>query len=282
MELHPHVRCAARLAVRLARGVSRAVAAAYHSVDPDARRHLAQMPVLGLTLIARRRPPITALPDDGYRPVLFVHGLGGHRGNFTPMRAWFRLFGRTRTWAVGFRRGLRVEGMAASLREDIARVVEVNGLPSGDRIDLVCHSMGGIVARIALEDPQTARRIGTVLTLGTPHAGTLAARYAATYHTLALRPGSKLMGRLTKQVPWPSSLPRLVCLWSSEDVFMLPAETACVDGADNRRVPGVTHLSYLLNPTAFQAALTALAPRTPRLTAIARRPETPGSAPCPP
>ncbi|MFT7622892.1 MAG: triacylglycerol esterase/lipase EstA (alpha/beta hydrolase family), partial [Myxococcota bacterium] len=138
---------AAYLAARLARGVSRVVSAAYHAVDPDARRHIAQMPVLGLTLIARRNPAAVALADDGARPVLCVHGLGGHRGNFTPLRAWLHLFGRTRTYSVGFPRGTRVHQMAELLRAEIATVLRVNGLPADSQVDLVCHSMGGIVAR---------------------------------------------------------------------------------------------------------------------------------------
>ncbi len=258
MNLLPHALLAVRLAGRLAVGIGRTVAAAYHSIDPDARRHLAQAPVLGLTLIARRRPPIEALPDDCARPVLCIHGLGGHRGNFTPLRAWLRLFGRTRTYAIGFERGSRVEQMAKALRADIATVLKVNGLPPDAQVDLVCHSMGGLVARLALEDPDTAARVATVVTLGTPHAGTYAARYASTYHTLALRPDSALMDRLALQAPWPSSLPRLVCLWSADDVLLLPAETACVHGADNQQVHGVTHLSYLLNPVSFSAVLNAL------------------------
>lgn len=267
MNIHPTVRCAGKAAGRLAVGVSRAVAAAYHAVDPDFRRHLAQMPVLGLTLLARRRPPIVALPDDGARPILCIHGLGGHRGNFTPLRAWLRFFGRSRVYSIGFRRGLLVEGMAKALRADIATVLDVNGLAPDAQVDLVCHSMGGIVARIALEDPATAARVATVITLGTPHAGTHAARYASTFHTRALRPGSGLMERLAKQTPWSPAMPRLVCLWSAEDVFLLPAETARVDGAHNRRVPGVTHLSYLLNPVSFHAVVGALSPAPPELLA---------------
>lgn len=258
------------MAARLGRGIASAVSAAYHAIDPATRRHLAQMPVLGLTLIARPRVRIDVLPSDGRRPILFVHGLGGHRGNFALLRAWLHLFGRTRTYALGFERGSLIDDMAAQLRVAIAETLAVNGLTADEGVDLVCHSMGGIVARLALEDADTARSVATVVTLGSPHAGTLAARFAATYHTLALRPGSPLMRRLEAQLPWRASQPKMVCLWSSDDVFMLPAETATLDGAHNRHVAGITHLSFLLNPVAFQAVFTALEPGLPELSAAHR------------
>ncbi len=241
------------------RFVSRTVSRAYHAVDPDARWHLAQAPLLGLTLLARRRPPIRALPDDGRRPVVCVHGLAGHRGNFTPMRAWLAMVGRTRTYSIGFAPGVDLERMAVALRADIQRIVEVNGLEDDDQVDLVCHSMGGIVARLALEDPATARRVATLVTLGTPHAGTHPARFGGTRHTLALRPGSDIVERLEAQLPWEA--PRLVCFWSSEDVLIQPPEAARIDGADNRRLEGVTHLGFMLNPAVFLAVAAALTDR---------------------
>jgi len=242
-----------------ARATGRTVAAAYDAVDPDARRHVAQLPLLGLTMLSPRRRPPTPLPDDGHRPIVFVHGLGGHRGNFAPMQLWLRLRGRRRLYGVGLESGVRVEALGAHLSAFVDEVLAVNDLPPGAQVDVVAHSMGGLVARCALERPATARRVASLVTLGTPHGGTHAARFGATHHTLALRPDSPLMRRLSHQVPW--RLPtRLVCYWSQADVLLLPASTACVEGADNREVASVTHYGYLLRPSCWRRVETALAP----------------------
>src|SRR6185437_13965056 len=90
------------VAARAARSAGQSLVAAYRSIDADVPRHLAELPLLGLVSLAARRLPAAALPDDGHRPVIFVHGLGGYRGNFTPARLFLRLQGRTRTYAVGF------------------------------------------------------------------------------------------------------------------------------------------------------------------------------------
>src|SRR5438045_6644149 len=78
-------RAAGRAAVRIGRSVS----SAYSAVDPDVRRHVAQWPLMGLTLLSSRRRSVEAIEDDGHRPIVFVHGLAGHPGNFLPMQKFF-------------------------------------------------------------------------------------------------------------------------------------------------------------------------------------------------
>lgn len=245
---------AGRALSKAAISAGQGAAAAWQAVDPDLRRHLMQLPVMGLTMLGPARPPLEALPADGYRPVVFVHGLGGHRGNFVPMRAYFRYVGRSRTYAVGFAADANLDAMAAALRGVVAEVLERNGLPAGAQIDLVAHSMGGLVCRLALEDPETAQRVAHLVTLGTPHAGTHVARFASTGHTLDLRPDSDLVVRLRRQVPWagPPALPHLSALWSRADMLLLPADTGCVAGAENIEMEGFTHYSYLLHARAWR------------------------------
>jgi len=255
-----------RFLLRALRSIGRGVATGYRAVDPAARRHLAEMPVLGLTLVARRHVPVEPIPDDGHRPVVFVHGLGGHRGNFLPMQSWFRLWGRRRLYSIGYPAGATVEGIADHLRAVIDQVVEVNELGDNGQVDVVAHSMGGLVARVALEAPETVDRVATLVTLGTPHGGTYAAKYAATIHTLSLRHGSELLEGIAHQIPWARTLPRLVCFWSQDDLMLFPPTTACVDGAELCEMPGFTHLTYLLHPRCFQGVLEALDP--PTLTAL--------------
>ena len=233
-----------------AQGIGNTAASAHGSVDPDARRDLAQMPLVGLIGLTPRRAAVRALPDDGSRPVVFVHGLAGSRGHFLPMRTWFRLVGRSRTYALGLKGG-SLEAMAEELRDCVAKVTSANELGPDAPIDIVGHSMGGLVARLALEDPSLARRVGTLVTLGCPHGGTQAARFAGTDLCRELRPGSPVLRRLETQVPWHGPT-RLVCLWSRMDPLMQPATTATVDGARNREIDGFSHLDWLLKRRSWQ------------------------------
>jgi pimeloyl-ACP methyl ester carboxylesterase len=236
------------------------VADGYRAVDPDLRRHVAHAPLIGLSQVTPAKTIIEALPDDGYRPVLFVHGLGGHPGNFGGARAYFRFMGRTRSYAIAFPSHERIPEMAASLKHTVDAMISLNQLDDGTKIDIVAHSQGGLVARYALSDPAFAARVHTLVTMGTPHAGTYTARFAATTKTLDLRPDSEVVTTLAAQLPWPGppAMPQIVSLWSKSDLLLLPPESGKLVGATNVEMHDFTHLSYLLHPRAWQRAWTGL------------------------
>ncbi len=228
--------------------------AAYQAVDPDARKHLAQLPVMGLSMLAPRGAAVEPLPDDGHRPVVLVHGLAGHPGNFLALRQYLALKGRRRVYAIDFGSAESLELMAAMLRDYVDAVVERNELGAEARIDIVAHSMGGLVTRLALEDRALAARVACVITLASPHSGTYTARLGGTTPTTELRPESAMVARLAHQLPWDEQpqLPRLVALWSASDLIVLPGEGGQVPGAENIELPGYTHYSYFLEPPAWR------------------------------
>jgi triacylglycerol esterase/lipase EstA (alpha/beta hydrolase family) len=242
------------------RWIGRTAADGWQAIDPDLRTHLGQLPVMGLTQLAARGTGVTPLDDDGHPPVIFVHGFGGAPGNFLPLRAWMWLQGRRRTYAFKQPGAGSLEDAAEALSAYMQAVLEVNALPPDARIDLVAHSLGGVIARLALDEPATRSRVGTLVTLGSPHAGSHLARFGNTERALALRPGSATLARLDAQLPWagPRAWPRLVAFWSPADVIVIPAESAQVAGAINVELPGVTHYSYLVWPECWRRVLKAL------------------------
>jgi triacylglycerol lipase len=172
----------------------RGVRSAYLAVDEDVRVHLAQLPWVGLSMLMAKRQRIRALPDDGFRPILLVHGLASGPGVFLPLQLYLRLHGRHRTYPISLPPGDMTE-MAAALSAAVLKVCRVNRLGRSGRIDIVAHSMGGLVARMALERPAIRSRVGTLVTLGTPHRGTHAARYAASTPARDLRARSDDRGQ---------------------------------------------------------------------------------------
>ena len=256
-----------RLGTQLARGaaaigagasaIGAGATAAWEAIDVDVRNDITNAPLLGVTSLGPRHRTIRALPDDGHRPVIFVHGMGGHPGNFLPMRGWLKVQGRRRSYSVGRPLGGDLTDFSRLLARQIDEVLSVNGLEGG-QVDIVAHSMGGIISRLALLDVDVVSRVGTLVTLGTPHQGTQAARWGGTACCTELRPGSESMQALAGQLPWRGPV-RLVSFWSEADPFMQPAGTARVPGADNRQLGGLSHTDYLLKRTSWRAVRDALA-----------------------
>jgi len=243
-----------------AKAVGRTFKSAYDSVDPDVRRNVAWIPALGLTRLVSRVEDVQQLPDDEHRPVVFVHGWGCHPAHFAGFRQYFGLMGRTRTYAIDLTELDSLDEMAERLQAFIAEVVRCNELGGEEQIDLVGFSMGGVVARLALQDDETRDRIATLVTMGSPHSGTYLARLAATPLTVELRPGSPAMDRLQELQAMQDAPdgPRLVALWSPADTVILPAEGARLDGAVNIQLDEQTHFGFLLHPRSWEAVLRIL------------------------
>ena len=235
----------------------RAAKRAYLAVDPDVRQHVADLPLAATTMIGRRQRPIEALPDDGHPAIVCVHGWGGHPQNFWPLKGILWLHGRRRVYSIPYGHTTTLEDSANEIAQSVEAIAIANGLASDAKLHVVAHSMGGIVVRLAMLDPAFAARVGTLVTLATPHQGTHAARFLATLRALDLRPGSPVLARLASQIPWTG--PKLIAFWSPADVFMLPATTATVEGADNREIPGISHNGFLTRPRVLTSVERALA-----------------------
>ena len=230
-------------------------------IDPDARAHLLQLPGMALTSLGPRRRRVRPLPDDGHRPLIFVHGLGGHPGNHLALRCHLGLSGRRRIYTVDLGKGTPLTEAAREVSQAVERVVAANGLRPDEQVDLIAHSMGGLVCRLAVASDTTRARVATIVTMGSPHRGTLMARLVGptAARTQELRVESLTITTLNAQLPWPSDWPRLVSLWSPNDVLIMPEAQAEVPGADNRRCDGFTHFTWLLEPRGWDVVAAALA-----------------------
>ncbi len=230
--------------------VGRSVASAYRAVDPDLRRQALQAPLVGLMALAPRARRPQHARTDRRNPIIFVHGLGGHPTNFAAMQRYVAFAGGPATHSFDLRAATSLPEMADDLAELIA---ELSAATPSDKVDVVTHSMGGIIARLALDDVTIRRRVGTLVTLATPHRGTYLARLAATPRTLDLRPHSDICARLDRQDFWSDAdAPRLVALWSRSDATILPPESAAWSAATCYHMDDFTHLSYLLSPASWR------------------------------
>ena len=229
------------------------IADGYRKIDPDVMRHLAHVSVLSYSLFASRREEIDPGEDDGFPPLILVHGMGGNPGTFLPMAWYLKLQGRKRSYKINFESGQSLDDMARALADFVSDVREATGQ---DSVEIVAHSLGGIIARLAMAEHGVDARVETLITLGTPHKGTHAARFANTELARELRPDSELMQRLAG-IPWPEQV-RGVSFWSHADLFMLPPDSAALEGTDQVDATPNTHYSYLIAPRAWVAVGQAL------------------------
>ena len=146
---------------------------------------------------------------------------------------------------------------------------------------MVGHSLGGLIARYYVQRLGGDERVHTLVTLGSPHAGTLTAHLLPMHLCRQLRPGSELYAELAEPARCRT---RFVAYWSDLDQLIIPHSGARLEHPDlaarNVRVHGVGHMSLPLDGrvvheisallsqldtdgATLQAGVTALAPPAP-------------------
>ncbi|MEW2621092.1 alpha/beta fold hydrolase [Streptomyces sp. NPDC048106] len=189
------------------------------------------------------------LPVRPGPPVVLLHGFIDNRSVFVLLRRNLAQHG-----------GQRVESLNYSpLTCDIRTAAELFGRhvqeicerTGSDRVDIVGHSLGGLIARYYVQCLGGDLRVRTLVTLGTPHSGTRVAPLADAHPIVRqMRPGSRVIEELGR--PAPGCRTRFVSFWSDLDPLMDPLETACLDHPDldarNIRVTGIGHLALPVHP----------------------------------
>lgn len=192
-------------------------------------------------------------PADGTAPLVLVHGWGGSHTDFLPMSLYLRKHGRRRLFSVRFGVGESIPERVERLRAFLSQVRRLNP----DRpMDVVAHSLGGIVARLALAEPGLEGSVGTLLTLGSPHGGSSTANYFPNEVARALRPDAWLVHRLRHLQP-PKGV-RLVSFWSANDIVVPQARAAAFPGARQVNMSPFTHYGYLVDGRSWAAVERAL------------------------
>ncbi len=206
------------------------------ALRPDLRRRPGEQPPAVRAFFA-------ADPLAARIPVLLMHGLIDNRSVFSVMQRSLRRrgFAHVCTWnysplLTDVARGAR------NLGAHIERICERTG---HHRVHLVGHSLGGLIARYHVQRQGGDLRVESLVTLGTPHEGTVLAHVAPTPLIRQLRPGSTVLRELAQ--PAPDCRTRITAIYSDLDQVVLPTVSGRCEhpdlAAQNVLVHSVGHMS---------------------------------------
>ncbi|MFC9672928.1 lipase family alpha/beta hydrolase [Streptomyces sp. NPDC056949] len=182
-------------------------------------------------------------------PVLLLHGFIDNRSVFVLLRRSLAQHGRHHVESLNYSPlTYDIRTAAALLARHVEEICERTG---HDRVDIVGHSLGGLIARYYVQCLGGDLRVRTLVSLGTPHSGTTVAPLMDAHPIVRqMRPGSTVIEELSR--PAPGCRTHFVSFWSDLDQVMVPLETACIDHPDliaqNVRVTGVGHLALPVHP----------------------------------
>ena len=208
-----------------------------------------------------KRALVIADPHSAGMPVVLVHGFADNRSAFTVLRRVLRRAGFSVVYSLNYGLMTTLTGDVRSAARVLRREVEqICAATNASQVQVVGHSLGGLVARYYIQRLGGDTRVHTLVTLGTPHQGTMAAYLLPTPVLRQLRPNSDLMIELA--APAPGCRTRFVAVWSQLDGWVLPQRNAKLEHPDllvtNSQLSDVGHLSLPVDPRAVDAVVHAL------------------------
>ena len=209
--------------------------------------------IVAMSAAAPARAP-APLPEHAPRPVLLMHGILCNAAVWHPLRV--------RLVAAGFGpvEALDLEPLFADIEILAARaaprLLALRQRCRGERVLIVAHSMGGLVARALLRElgPSAIRRI---VTIASPHHGTAVVRGLPWANTRQMSPVSPWLRALNAAQEGRFAVP-VTSIYTAEDNMVVPVESARLQGAESTELRGIGHLGMVRSRRALDSVIAAL------------------------
>jgi triacylglycerol esterase/lipase EstA (alpha/beta hydrolase family) len=196
-------------------------------------------------------------PGRAATPVLLLHGVLCNAGVWRGLCAYLDARGIAPVYTLTYGPPLAsIEDFSAQLAARVDEILAANG---AHRVALVGHSMGGLVVRAYLRR-YGASRVASVMTLGTPHHGSVHAWMFPGVSLAQLRPGNAWLAALNRDEGKPFPI-RFVSLWSWHDSMVAPQASARLAGAVNVELDGIGHNALLGDERVFECVARELGKR---------------------
>lgn len=205
---------------------------------------------------AQLRYGARALPSGeapGRVPVLLVHGYFCNRGIWQPMARWLAARGHP-VESVNLEPVFAsIDDYAPVLAEAVRRLRTRTGVA---RVAIVAHSMGGLAAR-AFVARYGSDTVCAVVTLGTPHRGTLLARFGHGCNVSEMMPDSDWLRALAAREP-ASARGLYTIVLSHHDNIVVPQAIQTLEGARTIELSARGHVALAYDRVAWEHAARAL------------------------
>ncbi|HUI59619.1 MAG TPA: alpha/beta fold hydrolase [Steroidobacteraceae bacterium] len=209
--------------------------------------------ILAMSVNPRERKVHLAIPGTEPRPILLIHGILCNRAVWRPLERRLRAAGYGPIVAVDLEPLFADLDLHGHRLGAVARAMQRES--SGERVTIVAHSMGGLVARSLLRGIGS-EVIDRLITIACPHHGSRFVRGFKWPATQQMSSGSVWLRELNSAQGRNSCVP-ITSLYSLED-NLVTADSAHLPGARTQVLRGVGHLGMLSSPPSLECVMAAL------------------------
>ena len=194
-----------------------------------------------LLLVAHRLLIADPVAAPGRRPLLLVHGVGVNDGVWFALRRKLSRRGLGPVYTINY--GPPLAGIEHFAGQLAARLEAICAVTGAERVALIAHSMGGLVARAYLRRFGTAR-VEQLITIGTPHHGSMLAYTFPGCCLAQMHPGNPWLVELNREESARAPVP-ITSIWSRHDSMVAPQGSSVLRNAENIALVGIAHNALL-------------------------------------
>jgi pimeloyl-ACP methyl ester carboxylesterase len=189
---------------------------------------------------ALRRDPAPA--RDGRVPVVMIHGYFSNRGYFGPLVRALEERGVAPIFTPSFPAAFTgIESYVERLADYLERLAEATAQPQAV---IVAHSMGGLAARAYL-CAHGASRVKKLVTIASPHNGTVHARFGSGANAKQMEQDSEFLAQLCRGEGDTGPACAVTSIYTPHDNLVAPQDTSRLAWARNIAIPGRGHVDIL-------------------------------------
>jgi triacylglycerol lipase len=188
-------------------------------------------------------------------PILLIHGLTDTSYKMRKMASYLYDMGwQVYTIDLTPNNGY---GKLEILAEQVADLVDRTFAPH-QHIDIIGFSMGGLVARYYIQRLGGIDRVQRFITISSPHRGTLAAYFSEYPGCVQMRPDSKFLRDLDRDVRVLKQL-NFTSMWTPFDLIILPPSSSQLGIGTEIMFPVAAHPLMVFDRRCLAAISEALA-----------------------
>ncbi len=181
-------------------------------------------------------------------PILLIHGY--------MMRGWTLMYLKKRLQKDGWNNVYswnyippfkEIPYYAGQLENKISDILKET---SQSKIILICHSMGGLLARYYISHLKGKSYVEKLITIGTPHKGTQLWSFTHSPCGTDMRPGSNFLKKLGLI---PATI-KTLSIFSSFDEIVLPYQNSCLKGKNilNKEFDNLGHMRLVFSAQVYE------------------------------
>ena len=183
------------------------------------------------------RRELRARVAHGVIPVLVIHGFLCNGGFWWSLRRYLNKHDCQDLYWLNLEPLFGdIEQFARQVHERIEYLCNAAGV---EQVVVVGHSMGGLAARAYLRDWGNRNRVAKLVTLGTPHHGTVLSRFLKGANVFQMRQLSTWLASLNETAT--CAIPT-VSIYSYHDNIVAPQDSSKLVYGENIPVAGIGHL----------------------------------------